>query len=333
LPTTTSIEIVLTLVTPYCMYYFAEQFHVSGVLAVVSGGLFLSSKRDSMLSFQSRIQAVNVWDSLVFVLNGLIFLLIGLQLPSITRQLGDISLGRAIWYGLVISVVLILTRLLCTLGASLFTRFMSHFITVADPDPGWRGPLVFGWAGMRGVVSLAAALSVPILLQEGQPFPYRDLILFITFIVILVTLVLQGLTLPWLIRKVRPEDKSTTVPKHKQEIIIQNKLAQASLQFLEEKYGKEPGQNEHLNNLLERLKLDQRFFDQKLEEIGNTKEISLKSYQTIYLELLEQQRGLLGEMNRLAEFDEDLIRKYLSLIDLEEFKTSEKQLQEVDPGK
>jgi len=207
---------------------------------------------------------------------------------------------------------------------------MSRFITVAEPNPGWRNPLVLGWAGMRGVVSLAAALSVPVLIYEAQPFPYRNLILFITFIVILVTLVFQGLTLPWLIRKVKPEDKSTTIPEHKQEIIIQKKIAQASLQFLEEKYGKEPVQNEHLNNLLERLKLDLRFFNQELEEINNAEGNSLKSYPAIYLELLERQRRLLNEMNRLAEFDEELIRKYLSLIDLEEFKIREKQLQEVD---
>jgi monovalent cation/hydrogen antiporter len=329
LPTTTSIEIVLTLMTPYCMYYFAEHFHFSGVLAVVSGGLFLSSKRQSLLSFQSRIQGINVWTNIVFVLNGLIFLLIGLQLPSITRQLGDVSLGRAIGYGVVISFVLILTRLLCTLGASLFTRFMGHFITVADSNPGWRGPLVFGWAGMRGVVSLAAALSVPILINEGQPFPYRNLILFITFIVILFTLVFQGLTLPWLIRKVKPEDKYTAIPEQKQEIIIQKKIAQASLRFLEERYGEDYLPNEYVNNLQARLKLDLRFFNQELEGINSTKDSSLKSYQAIYLELLEQQRRLLIEMNHLAEFDEELIRKYLSLIDLEEFKIREKQLQEV----
>jgi CPA1 family monovalent cation:H+ antiporter len=330
LPTTTSIEIVLTLVTPYCMYYFAEHFHFSGVLAVVSGGLFLSSKRDSMLSYRSRIEGVNVWNSLVFVLNGLIFLLIGLQLPSITGQLGDISLGRAIWYGLVISFVLIVTRLLCTLGTSLFTRLMSRFITVADPNPGWRNPVITGWAGMRGVVSLAAALSVPVLVNEGQLFPYRNLILFITFIVILVTLVFQGLTLPWLIRRVKPEDKYTTIPEHKQEIVIQKKIAQASLQFLEEKYGKDYLPNEYVNNLHARLKLDLKSFNQELEEINNTEENSFKSYPTIYLELLEQQRRLLNEMNRFAEFDEELIRKYLSLIDLEEFKIREKQLQEID---
>ena len=308
------------------MYYFAEHFHFSGVLAVVSGGLFLSSKRQSMLSHESRIQGVNVWDVLGFVLNGFIFLLIGLQLPSIIKQLGDISLVKAIGYGLAISLVLIVTRLLCTLGASPFTRLMSHFITVADPNPGWREPLVLGWAGMRGVVSLAAALSIPLLISEGQPFPYRNLILFITCIVILVTLVFQGLTLPWLIRKVKPEDKSSSAPKPEQEIIIQRKIAHGSIQFLEEKYGEDKSSNEHVNILYEKLKIDLNFFNQELEEINTTKGEPLKNYQSMYLEMLEHQRGLLNEMNLSAEYDEVLIRKYLSLIDLEEYRLREKLL-------
>ncbi|MBC7826210.1 MAG: Na+/H+ antiporter [Chitinophagaceae bacterium] len=323
LPTTPSIEIVLTLVTPYCMYYAAEHFHFSGVLAVVSGGLLLSSKRQHMLNYQSRIQAVNVWTSLVFVLNGLIFLLIGLQLPSITRQLGDISVGTAIWYGLAISLLLIFTRFLCTFGAALFTRFMSHFITVADANPGWKAPLIAGWAGMRGVVSLAAALSIPLVITEGQPFPYRNLILFITFVVILVTLVLQGLTLPWLIRKVKPEDKYTMIPEHEQELIIQKKIAKYSLRFLEEKYHGDQFKNEQVSNLYTRLKLDFDFLNRDAGEVVNTNGNTLKDYQITYLELLEHQRKLLNEMNRRAEFDEQLIRKYLSLIDLEEFKFRE----------
>jgi monovalent cation/hydrogen antiporter len=332
LPTTPSIEIVLTLVTPYCMYYFAEYFHFSGVLAVVSGGLFLSNQRDKMLNYRSRIEGINVWNSLVFVLNGLVFMLIGLQLPSITGQLGDISLGRAIWYGLAISFVLIVARLLCTLGTSVFTTFMSRFVTVADAHPGWRNPLVLGWAGMRGVVSLAMALSIPVVINETQPFPYRNLILFITFIVILATLVFQGLTLPWVIRKLKPEDKNATLTEQNQEKIIQKKIALASLQFLEENYLEERAQNEHLNNLFARLEIELKFFKQEFEEPGDAGDNSLKSFQNIYLEMLERQRRRLNEMNRLAEFDEELIRKYLSLIDVEEFKIREKQLQETDSG-
>ncbi len=324
LPTTSSIEIVLTLVSPYCMYYFAEHYHFSGVLAVVSGGLFLSSRRQQMLSYKSRIQGVNVWTNIVFVMNGLIFFLIGLQLPSIVNQLGEISLGRAIFYGLSISLVLIIARLLCTFGAALFTRFISRFITVADANPGWKGPVIFGWAGMRGVVSLAAALSIPLFIGVGQPFPHRNLILFITFIVILVTLVLQGLTLPLLIRKLKLEERDDLIPEERQEIIIQKKIAQYSLQFLEDKYGQEWPGNDHLNNLQVRLNTDLRNLTLELENTVITNESSKGNYHQIYLELLEHQRKLLNQMNQRTEFDEELIRKYHALIDLEEFKVREK---------
>jgi len=327
LPTTPSIEISLTLLTPYCMYYVAEHFHYSGVLAVVSGGLLLSSRRQSMLSYRSRLESVNVWSNLVFVLNGLVFLLIGLQLPSIVHQLGDISLARAIGYGLAISLLLIVTRLLCTLGTSVFTRVMSRFITVVDPNPGWKSPIIAGWAGMRGVVSLAAALSVPLIINDNESFPYRNLILFITFIVIIVTLVLQGLTLPWLIRKMHIEDKYTAIPEERQEVIIQKKIAHASLNYIQEKYGSDQVQNQHLDNLRERLQIELDFFQQNLDETGTGDGTALPKFQRIYLGLLEQQRKLLNDMNRRTEFDEDLIRKYLALVDLEELKVREKILE------
>src|SRR5688572_28800833 len=135
LPTTPSIEIVLSFLAPYCMYYFAERFHFSGVLAVVAGGLFLSSKRHTMLSYQGRVQGFNVWSTIGFVLNGIVFMLIGLQLPLITSKVEEVSLVQAVGYGLAISFVLIITRLLSTLGAAAFTRFIGRFITVADRNP------------------------------------------------------------------------------------------------------------------------------------------------------------------------------------------------------
>jgi CPA1 family monovalent cation:H+ antiporter len=176
---------------------------------------------------------------------------------------------------------------------------------------------------MRGVVSLAMALSIPLVIGT-QAFTHRNLILFITFIVILVTLVFQGLTLPWLIRKINLEDKFSPVPVLKQEKIIQKKIALASLKLLEEKYDSEKKQNEHLNNLFEKLKIDVNFFQQDLNELNSANGTTLTNYQNIYLEILERQRELLYEMNHRAEFDEELIRKYLSLIDLEEFKIREK---------
>ena len=332
LPTTPSIEVVLTLVAPYCMYYIAEHFHFSGVLAVVAGGLLLSSKRDTLLSYRTRIEGVNVWNNLVFVLNGFIFLLIGLELPIITRQLGDVSLGSAIGYGLLISLVLIVTRLACTLGTSalmtLVARFLP-FVPVSDPNPGWRAPLVFGWAGMRGVLSLAAALSIPTLIREGQPFPQRDLILFITFVVILVTLVFQGLTLPWLMRAVRLEDEPT-IPERKQEVIIQKKLTLASLRYLQENCGHQRAQNEHIDNLFSKFELDLKVYERELAEPDAAWQTALRNYEAMFLGMLAKRRELLNTMNLREEFDEELIRKYMGLVDIEEHRMRERSLLETE---
>jgi CPA1 family monovalent cation:H+ antiporter len=322
LPTTPSIDIILTLVTPYCMYFFAEHFHFSGVLAVVTGGLFLSNRRQRILTYESRMRGVNVWINMIFVFNGLIFMLIGLQLPSIISQLGEISVIRAIGYGLAISLTLIVTRMVCTLGASGFTRVMSNFIKVADPNPGWRSPIVLGWAGLRGVVSLAAALSIPLFIN-GEAFPYRSLILFITFIVILVTLVFQGLTLPWVIRKIKPEDKFSSLSAKQQDINIQKAIAQASIQFLEDTHKDARQSNNHVKVLYKKLNADLNFFDQEFEESDIREDKTLSTYQQVYLDLLQHQRKVLNELNQKEDYDEELIRKFQALIDLEEFKIKE----------
>ena len=330
LPTTPSIDIVLSFLAPYCMYYFAERLHFSGVLAVVSGGLLLSSQRHEMLSHLSRVQSTNVWSTVGFVLNGLIFMLIGLQLPSIVKQLENIRLSQAIGYGLLISCVLIATRLLCTFGAVVFTKFMSRFIKVADPNPGWKSPILFGWAGMRGVVSLAAALSIPVFLNNGEAFPQRNLILFITFVVILVTLVFQGLTLPWLISKMKLTDKFSPIPPARQELIIQKKIANTSLAFLDENYADEAQTNEHLTNFKTTLTSKVKHFTNVFEnEVYDDNNNPMKKYQEISLQLLDEQRSLLHKMNQRSEFDEDIIRKYLSLLDLEETRLREKLPEDV----
>lgn len=321
LPTTPSMDIVLSFVTPYIMYYFAEYFDFSGVLAVVSGGLFLSNQREKVLSHISRIQGTNVWSTVGFVLNGLIFLLIGLQLPAIVQ---GIDLPTGIRYGLLISLVLIVTRLLCTFGASLFTRVASHFITVAESNPGWRNPLILGWAGMRGVVSLAAALSIPEII-DGAFFPQRNMILFITFMVILVTLVFQGLTLPWVIRKFRPEDRTELLSREKQEAIILKKMTEASLKLLKEKYADKINANEHIKILQGRLDTELKHYTNRFEMEGKRGgDDPMLEHQLISLELLQEQRRILHLINHKMEFDEELVRKFLTLIDLEETKLRQK---------
>ncbi len=312
LPTTPNMDIVLTLTAPYVMYLAAESLHFSGVLAVVSGGLFLSARSHQILSHSSRIRGANVWSTLGFVLNGLVFMLIGLQLPVIVNELGPVSLKNAILYGFIITAVLIIIRIICTLGASLFTRFISRYITTADSNPGWRGPLIFGWAGMRGVVSLAAALSIPVHLSSGSAFPQRNLILFITFMVILLTLVVQGLSLPAVIRWVNMKDPDKHLPEKEQHLLVKRKLAEHSSKFLQQEYA-EPFKT---NKAIQHLKTK---FENDISP-SDAVEAETEDFRGIYIDLLAKQRSFLCELNKEPEIDEDIIRKYLDLLDLEEEK-------------
>lgn len=315
LPTDASMDIILTIVTPYTMYIAAEEVHSSGVLAVVSGGLLLSNKRHHFLSSTSRLRGVNVWESLVFVLNGLVFLLIGLDLPEITDglQTEGVGLGEAIGYGLLITGVLVVVRIFSAYGAVITTLIMRNFITVADTrSPGFRVPLVMGWTGMRGVVSLAAALAIPIEISEGVPFPHRNLILFITFIVILVTLLLQGLTLPYLIRKIKLPAFDDYLPEEEAESLIRRELARNSLKYFSE--NPQHVMNDH--PFLEQMML--KWHNKSREDVDPSMPAATKA---IYLEILEYQRQWLLGHNRSDRYlDEELIRKHLRQIDIEEEK-------------
>lgn len=312
LPTTPNIDIVLTLTAPYVMYLAAESLHFSGVLAVVSGGLFLSVRSHRILSHSSRIRGANVWSTLGFVLNGLVFMLIGLQLPVIVKELGPVNLKNAILYGFIITAVLIITRIICTLSASVFTRFISRYITTADSNPGWRGPLIFGWAGMRGVVSLAAALSIPVYLSDGTAFPQRNLILFITFMVILLTLVIQGLSLPAVIRWVNLKEFDNHLPEKEQQLLVKRKLAEHSSRFLDGEHGDLLKTNKAIQHLKTKLENDQ--------SPSEAIDAEMEDFKKIYLDLMTKQRLFLHELNKDPEIDEDIIRKYLDLLDLEEEK-------------
>jgi Na+/H+ antiporter len=322
LPTTTSIDIALSFVAPYLMYLAAESFHFSGVMAVVSGGLFLSYHSHVTLSPQSRLQGYAMWNTITFILNGLVFMLIGLEMPEIMRNLGDYSKGQAIMYGIIISLVIIVTRILTAFGISAFTTFISRYIRVAQNRPGWRGPFVIGWAGMRGVVSLASALSIPLLLHNKDPFPYRSLILCITFIVILVTLVLQGLTLPWVIRLVGLDKVEPAVSEQEQEARIHQHLLNAAIDHLESQYTDLMKQQPMLQSLHKQLSNDLQLTRNFLEaEDCNEKERhSTLVYNSIYLELLGTQRDRLFQLRGKDLFEDELIRKIEGQLDIEQEK-------------
>jgi len=195
------IEIAVSILVPYAAYLTAEAIHASGVLAVVAAGLYLGRKSSQIFSPGVRLQAQAVWDSVTFILNGFVFVLIGLQLRSVLAGVRELSSQRLILYGVLFSIFLILLRLFWTFPGA----YVSHFIRTRllhqdEQRPGVRQVFVVGWTGMRGVIALAAAMSLPQIVDDGGPFPHRDLIVFLTFCVILVTLVVQGLTLPPLIR-------------------------------------------------------------------------------------------------------------------------------------
>ena len=195
------IEVTISILVPYMAYLAAQGVHASGVLAVVSCGLLLSQRSAGLFSPSVRIGLWSVWESLTFILNGLVFVLIGLQFPTIRASIHSYHLSTILIYGAVFSVFLILLRLAWVFpGAHLSYYLSTHVGHQKEPPPEARQVFVVGWTGMRGVVSLAAALALPNLLKNGSPFPHRDLIICLTFCVILVTLVLQGLTLPPLIR-------------------------------------------------------------------------------------------------------------------------------------
>jgi Na+/H+ antiporter len=195
------IEVTISILVPYVAYLAAQGVHASGVLAVVSCGLFLSRRSAQLFSPSVRIGLWSVWGSLTFILNGLVFVLIGLQFPTIRNSIRSYHLSTIVMYGAVFSLMLILLRLTWVFPGAHLSHFLRTRIghqTVAPPEA--RQVFVVGWTGMRGVVSLAAALALPALLRDGSPFPQRDLIICLTFCVIFATLVLQGLTLPPLIR-------------------------------------------------------------------------------------------------------------------------------------
>ena len=314
LPLDAPSNIALTIVEPYFMYWLAEQFHCSGVLAVVSGGLYLSAKRLIFFNSASRIQSSSVWDSFVFILNGVVFLIIGLELPEIVeglRQKG-IPLSSAIASGILVTGVLVGARIISSYAALIATYIFRPGVMprASSNRRRWLMPMLLGWTGMRGVVSLAAALAIPITLDNGDAFPQRNLILFITFIVILLTLLVQGLTLPVIIERSGlfegvVEEESEEVSRRK----MKQGLKEHVYHFLKDKYETDQNGHEGLQKFLkqweERAKAtDDNWMNEKTKKI--------------FVELLETQRQYLTELNKDPKIDEAIIRQQLYQIDLEE---------------
>jgi len=242
------VQNTISLLTPFTAYLLAEEpshwawgqlgfpgeFAFSGVLAVVTTGLYLGRRAPSVVSPETRLQGYAFWELVTFLLNGLIFALIGLQLEGIMERLSErtpYSVPELVLYGALVSLAVILARFLWVFPATYVPRWVSRRVRQRDPSPPVRQVMVIAWTGMRGVISLAAALALPLTTAGGEPFPGRDLILFLTFCVILATLVVQGLSLPVLIRALGLEDDGS---QEREEIEGRIEVANAALARIEE---------------------------------------------------------------------------------------------------
>ena len=193
----------ITLLAPYAAWIVAERTHTSAVLACVAGGVYVRQAFSAIVPPITRIQSRAVWDLLLFILNGAVFILIGLQLSGIRDVARPGGFSRLLWYGLLVSLTAIAVRLVWVPIGTMITRVVNRLLRRSEPIPPWREVALVSWTGMRGIVSLAAALALPETTTSGAPFPFRDEIIVLTFSVILSTLVVQGLTLTPLIRTLR----------------------------------------------------------------------------------------------------------------------------------
>ncbi len=302
------IEITITLLTPFAAYLLAEVLHVSGVLATLSAGLYLSRHSSRFFSSTTRLQANAVWNVLVFVLNGLLFLLIGLQLRHIVETLGDRLLASVIQESLLVSLVVIVVRLGWVFAAtSLPRRFFPR-----DSFPQVRNMMVVGWTGLRGGISLAAALALPLTLEAGRPFSERDRLIALTFGVILVTLVGQGLSLIPLIRwlKLAPDEKPER--ERQQARLV---AAQAALTRLQDLAGQEW--------VPETLRTHLRLrYENKAQHISDgippSRDGTLTANERLYHEVISAERAAVIALRDQGQIDDEVLREIERELDLEE---------------
>jgi len=309
------IEITVSLLTPFAAYLPAEHLGVSGVLAVVTAGLYLGWRMPEILSYRTRLQAGPVWEMVEFLLNGFVFILIGLQLPAVLQALSDhadYSIGQLIGYALAISLAVILIRILWVFPAAYLPRLLFKSIRKKDPYPSWRHVTIIAWTGMRGVVSLAAALA----LEDN--FPNRDLILFLTFMVILATLVLQGLSLPVLIRWLGVEDDGSA---KKEEREARLKANRAALDRLNKVTERDPAKED----ALQRLRIEYEDHIRQVEgaepeNAGTPLRLFSSEYERLSHEALQVERKTILQLRNEDVISDEVLRRIQRDIDLAEIR-------------
>jgi CPA1 family monovalent cation:H+ antiporter len=320
-----AIEITMSLIAPYFAYLAAESAHASGVMATVACGMYLGHHSSLYLSTGARLTGEAVWNTLTFILNGFVFILIGFQLPYILPVVREAGLERMIGYGLLLSIVLILLRMIwmfpgAEVAYQIRRRLLHQEVTRANP----KSIFVVGWTGMRGVVALAAAIALPNMLENGRPFPHREVMIFLTFCVILVTLVLQGLTLPHVIRRL---GLAGTAENNIDEEQARRAMVEAALAYLEHSRDSDDPRFEPLYDDMIRVQERRRLLIDADASGGQHKtgREHLERYRDISRQVRAVQRATVLHMRNEGEIDDEVMRRLERELDLveERFSSSE----------
>jgi len=309
----------LSLLIPFVAYAAAERVHASGVLAVVVVALYLGH-RSWQVDFATRLQEAAVWKMVAFVLESAVFALIGLQLPFVLKGLGTSSVTDALGYAVLVFLAVVVVRFVWVYPATYLPRWLSRRIREREPGTDWTSPLIVGWAGMRGVVSLAIAFSVPLVTADGADFPARNLVLFLTFTTVIGTLVVQGLTLPVLVRvlKLPGRDRQAETLAEAQ---AQNEASTAAEARLDDLLTDE--RNRLPEPLADRLRtVLERRRNAVWERLGAANPVTGESaddtYRRLAGEMIETEREVFVRLRDERRIDDEMMRTLLRRLDLEE---------------
>jgi Na+/H+ antiporter len=309
----------LSLLIPFTAYAAAEQVEASGVLAVVVVALYLGH-RSWQVDFATRLQEAAVWKMIAFILESAVFALIGLQLRFVVGGLGEYGAGEAAWYAAALFLAVVGVRFLWVFPATFLPRGLFRRIREREPGTDWRAPVIIGWAGMRGVVSLAIAFSIPETVHGGGGFPARTLILFLTFTTVIGTLVIQGLTLPALIRALGMPGRDLQA-ETLAEAQAQAQASRAAERRLDELLADErntlpPPLADRLRHVLERRR------NAVWERLGTVNEVTGESaddtYRRLAREAIGSEREVFVKLRDARLIDDEMLRTLLRRLDLEE---------------
>ena len=312
----TQVNVTISLLTGYAAFVPADAIGASGILATVTAGIYMGIRGPQILPARTRLQGYFVWDILDFIINAILFVLIGLQLRAIVDGLSGYPASTLGGYALAVTGIVVVTRLVWFFTVPYLIRAIDRRPAQRARRVGARWRLVMAWSGMRGAVSLAVALALPLYVASGDPFPERDLIVFLTFAVIFFTLVVQGLSLPALIRRLGVSDGGADTDEEVRARLIATKAAIAQLDALA---GEEWTREETVERMRALYEYRKRRFAAragKIEDEGY--EDRSLAYQQMVQLVLGAQREALLRMRSEGKLSNEAMNRILRELDLEE---------------